>query len=91
MKKFAEPLGALTPFGAVRVFMPDCTLSGPIERNFCLSQKDAKKLYRQLGSAIKKQEKDYAKFVRTLTKRSPFKQLLKGGKFSPSPEIRGVK
>lgn len=89
IKKLAKPLSALNPFGAVKISLPPSQIfqSALDERN--LSLKTAKTLYRHLGWAIKAHERDFAKFVRGLTKTSPYRKILRGGKF-PS-EIRGVK
>lgn len=90
--KYAESLGALNPFGAVRLALPPgySFLNDP--KLHSLNLKDAKKLHRELGVAIRKHERAHSKFVRSLTKNSPFKQVLKGGVWSGAGnEIRGVK
>jgi len=83
MQKYAKPLGALNPFGAVRLTLP------PGDHSLTLKQ--ARALHRHLDWAIKAHERDYAKFVRRLTKTNPYRKLLRGGIFNPQPEIRGVK
>jgi len=79
MKKFAEPLGALNPFGAVCINRPDEML--PIDSNFNFSLKDAKALYRQLGAAIRKHERSQSKLVRSILKSNPWKKILRPRKW----------
>lgn len=91
MKRFAEPRHPLDPFGAVRLDLPPCPFFPTGSNSHSLRLKDAKKLHKNLGRAIREYEKGYTKLIRSLTKSSPFKRLLHGRKFSPAPEIRGVK
>lgn len=91
MRKFAQSLGPLNPFGAVRITLPPEYSFIDDPRTHSLNLKNAKKLYRNLGTAIRQHEREQKKFVRNLIRSSPFKQILKGGIFPPRSEIRGVK
>jgi hypothetical protein len=91
-EKFARSLSLFNPFGEILISLPPSNyyfLDHPCESR--LNLKDAKKLYRNLGTAIRQHEREQKKLVRNFIKTDPFKQLLNGGVFKSSPEIRGVK